>query len=572
MLKQIVYVGLVSMALTQLGAGQTDNDPQDDSNFSVQTGMLNYLGSFYEQYTPPYGIIAGKAALYRMARTGTTRVSVSFGVGLSLEPDGPTLSDLAATDFVFKVHSRPCTENGGPTYQHPYLCGISGCTDAQVAAAKSSSLPLELEFTSKVDTTQFNGGSVEVTWPLHIPDYYYGQDRSTLSIVMYSPSHAGVPMVCADLENDRQMDGLVYYVNEDATSNVPSVSNAALIRDERGFSQLDIRVANLRPGHIYPAYIHSLPCVPLSGQSSARGGERYMYDINCYGMIGTSGCEATSTNQIHLRLEVDSQTAAAELSTRINGLLRADAQSILLMDCIDNNGNTDPSGTCNGGEPVLVCIDMVNEIPQMASSSSTVNPGVVTPENKLTASPVSSSPSVAPSQNQDSPDGGDSPENRDDETTTTIAMVNPATNPTTPPPSAWVGNNPCPKVRYVSRGKGKKGKSNEKLEFVDPLIINQGSCCLDINGPPASLLSFGMSELGGRTVSGIAASAIIVGVAGTVLLLSAAAMFAFRRRTERKYQEMANSYAVPTTTDNEAYTTPPHKREPFADYAIPTAK
>ena len=62
-----------------------NEEPQDDSNFGVQIGMLKYLASYYEQYTPPFGIIAGKATLFRMVSSPYTRVSVSFGVGLSLE-------------------------------------------------------------------------------------------------------------------------------------------------------------------------------------------------------------------------------------------------------------------------------------------------------------------------------------------------------------------------------------------------------------------------------------------------------------------------------------------------------
>eukprot|EP00040_Diaphanoeca_grandis_P032724 m.199053 g.199053 ORF g.199053 m.199053 type:complete len:590 (+) comp32719_c0_seq1:401-2170(+) len=587
MLKQtLLCCGIVLLAGSRLSIGQTV-DPQDDSNFSVQTGMLNYLGSFYQQYTPPYGIIAGRASLYRMARTGISRISVSFGVGLSLELDGPDIADLAATEFTFKLHSRPCAESGGPVYQHPYLCGIVGCTEAQVATAAASNMPLELVFTSKVDTTQFNGGSIDVTWPLHIPDYYYGQDRNTLSIVMYSPTHEGVPMVCADLLDDRQMDGLVYYVNEDATSNVPSVSNVAMIRDERGFTQVDIRIANLRPGHTYPAFVHSLPCVPLSGTSTARGGERYMRDISCYGQIGTTGCEATEENQLWLSLDVNQQTAAAELTVQFDELLRSDAQSILLMDCLDGDGATDPTGTCVGGGPVLVCIDLVNEIPQIASSSSTADSVPVTPQNKITTTanpdtttvPVTTVPlTTVPVTTQagmgggggGGGDGGTGGQHRDDETTLTPSS-SPTSSPNTPPPVPWAGHNPCPKVGMVqqSRRKGARTKSIQ-LDFVDAVVTDMGQCCL-MPEPPASLLGFWL--YGNRRVtSGVAASAVVVGVAGSVLLMSAAVLFAVRRRRNKiVFEKIENdSYAVPTKSQSvEIYTTPPHKRELDADYAIP---
>lgn len=570
-------------------AAQSSDGPQDDSNYSVQAGIFNYLVSFYEQHTPPFGIIAGKAALFRMARTGTTRVSVSFGVGLSLEDNGPDLSVLAATEFTFKLHSRPCSESGGPVYQHPYLCGVSGCSADQVNQARNSGVPLELEFKSFVNTDLFNGASVELEWPVHIPDYHYGQDRNTLSMVMYSPTHPDVPMVCADLLDDRQLDGLVYYVNEDANENVPSVSNAALIRDERGFTNIEVRIANLRPGNIYPAYVHSLPCVPLSGSGAQRGGERYMRDINCYGNIGTSGCEATSDNQLHLRLRVDEQTSAASTTVQYPGLLRADAQSILLMDCLRPNGDTDETGTCDGGEPVLVCIDLVNAIPQIASSSSTADPFVPTdpvttpvPQNKATKTPTSSpqkqvtnspsaqtqtqntaSPSSAPfvartgggetagggsggassgksrsGHSADSADSVDSPVDREPGTP----------SPTTPSPSAWTGHNPCPKIgmKMQTRRKGKHSKRGQ-LDFADDLDANIGRCCLDANGPPQSMTDFFLIRRTDGTSDNLAASAVILGTAGMVLLTAAAVLITFKRQhSQAKYEAIErDSYAVP---------------------------
>ena len=92
--------------------------PQVDTNFGIQLGQLEYLPSYLVLRTPPFGNIAGKAAMFRMA-TGYTRLSVSFGVGLSGTEGGVTSSDLATLQFKFKLPSQSCLFAGGAAYQHP---------------------------------------------------------------------------------------------------------------------------------------------------------------------------------------------------------------------------------------------------------------------------------------------------------------------------------------------------------------------------------------------------------------------------------------------------------------------
>lgn len=62
------------MALAAAGYAAS---PEDESNYSVQFGMFNYLPSFYASFNPTFGIIAGKAAMIRMARSATTRGALS---------------------------------------------------------------------------------------------------------------------------------------------------------------------------------------------------------------------------------------------------------------------------------------------------------------------------------------------------------------------------------------------------------------------------------------------------------------------------------------------------------------
>ena len=104
---------MVAVASAAVLAVSGNEEPQDDSNFGVQIGMLKYLASYYEQYTPPFGIIAGKATMFRMVQAPYTRVSVSFGVGLSLEVCCPP--PVAAPLFpAWTMPLRPCRGGRGP--------------------------------------------------------------------------------------------------------------------------------------------------------------------------------------------------------------------------------------------------------------------------------------------------------------------------------------------------------------------------------------------------------------------------------------------------------------------------
>jgi hypothetical protein len=145
------------------------------------------------------------------------------------------------------------------------------------------------------------------------------------------------------------------------------VSEATLVRTELGTTEVKLVVANLRSGSIYPAYMHSMPCEA----DETGAGPRYVRDSACIGFEGSTGCEYDQDNDVRVTLSVGQTTSAAATTTIVDELLRADAMTIVLRDCLDTNGDPDPTGQCLGGEPALVCIDMMNEIPQVASSSST---------------------------------------------------------------------------------------------------------------------------------------------------------------------------------------------------------
>lgn len=575
LLRAGIVLAVASAAVLAVAGNE---EPQDDSNFGVQIGMLKYLASYYEQYTPPFGIIAGKATLFRMVSSPYTRVSVSFGVGLSLELNGFQGEDLANTQFQFKLHSRPCEESGGPVYQHPYSCQ-NGCSAAEIASARNGDNPLELEFALQVDTSNFNEASLEVEWAVHIPDSYNGQRADEMSVVMYDPIN-NVPMVCADLKKDRSMEGLIFTIFEDRIDNVP-VIDTSLTRDERGFTELAMRAANLRPSYIYRAYVHSLPCVPLSQTSLSIGGDRYMRDISCYGRIGTEGCQSSEENQMWLTL-VSDQIGIADVKTRFSGLARADAQSLLLKDCLDPNGDPDPTGRCDGEEPTLMCIDLVDEIPRIASSSS-ASPGTLAPI-ELTNSPATSNPTNPPTRlpttlpptrppttrppttrhptpSPSDPPRPETPEPSPSPTTsptpgTTTAMpgqdretVAPVDRiPGTQAP-LWAGKNPCPELhsyyRRSSKGKRGVGSKHEQLEF-SPIDVSEGMCCMDPDGPAANLIAMAFpDQQGAKGTAGSGIAGIVAGVAGGILLAGGMALAVLRKRREEHRFKALDDYAVP---------------------------
>jgi hypothetical protein len=298
-----------------------------DTNFGIQLGQLEYLPSYLALRTPPFGNIAGKGAMFRMA-TGNTRLSVSFGVGLSGGEGGVTSSDLATMQFQFKLHSEPCLFAGGAVYQHPYLC-VDGCSSAEVAAARGTDAPMEVDLRVQVDNSNFNEASIQATWPVHIP----AEDSAEMSVVMYDPTNPGVRMVCADLRPDRQMEGLIFKIFEERIEDVP-VIDISLSRHELGLTDVTVRAANLRPSFTYLAFVHSLPCAPLSPGASggeSGGGDRYMRDDSCYGRIGTPGCEASVDTQMWIQITSD-ERGFHNTQTRFLGLASADAQSVLLKD------------------------------------------------------------------------------------------------------------------------------------------------------------------------------------------------------------------------------------------------
>ena len=119
------------------------------------------------------------------------------------------------------LHSRKCSEGAGTVYQDPAHCESDGgftpgCNAAKVAASPT---PLEMTVGASLDSHTLSNGKQlhrligEFTWNAHVPAFLEGQTIDQLSMVLYDP-RTGNMMTCADLEPDRQLDGVVYYVNQ----------------------------------------------------------------------------------------------------------------------------------------------------------------------------------------------------------------------------------------------------------------------------------------------------------------------------------------------------------------------
>lgn len=341
-------------------------------------------------------------------------VSTSITASVFIQEPGPkTGGDTyiwkhpRGTPFMAKLHSRPCHEEaGGSVYQDPFRCpsapdGSPGCTADQVAAAAASGTPLEATMTAPLSFVE--GGTAVLNfaldWAVNIPAYFNGQAAEDLSLVIYDPVESWddngnivynpTRMACANLDTSETMHGLVFEVNKHIVGKVPTHDVTQIKRSELGRTDITVKVANLRPDSVYPAYVHALPCIadhPIP---------RYFRNIECIVRSGSPGCAIASESQFHLRLAADSSGVTDGVFS-FDGVASAAAQSIILNDCLDTDGQVDPSGECAGGEPFMMCIDMLSTLPLVASSSSTENPGLAATTEDApppTAPPTSSSSS-----------------------------------------------------------------------------------------------------------------------------------------------------------------------------------
>ena len=302
--------------------------PATASVTTFQQGSFQYLDS----YTGPgYGTISGRGQLAR-ENDGTSTGSIVVS-SLGFNP-GDT--------YMAHLHAQPCADNGGPHYQNPACSPNCPVNDVD-----------ELWLGFVVDPA---GRGVMESTVLWQPTR---KDSKELSIVVHdtpnAASGAGEKMLCVDLGGknsliNRTTYGTLGYINSDADGNVYTLKEAKMKRGKNGKSKVRVTWSNMRANFKYPSHVHSSPCITVSN-----GGPHYARDV-AFAIAGTNAVPATAETEWWISFTSSKRGKGKAVST-IPLTARADAQAVVLHDCLDAMGNADYSGVCPGGKPRIACID-----------------------------------------------------------------------------------------------------------------------------------------------------------------------------------------------------------------------
>jgi hypothetical protein len=314
---EVAFDHEVDLVLEETDQALWSNGP--DANKTVQRGDFGYLDSYTGE---GYGDVAGKAVLVRKRDGSATGSIAIFGLP-------------ADAVFMSHLHAAPCSEGAGPHYQDP-ACSEEGCEVNNVTEIWPGF------------TTDANGRGVglgSVAWQ---PSW---RDLRNLSIVVHDTpnnggSGAGPKMLCADLEFSRTAWGAVTYTNETTPGVSPSLRYGVMVRRFSGSTTAFLSWRGLRDNFKYPSHVHASAC------DFNNGGPHYVRDIECLG----GGCEVSAETEFWTGF-TSNRRGAGWTSTTIPGIARADATSLVLHDCLDENGDPDYSGTCAGGKPRMACVD-----------------------------------------------------------------------------------------------------------------------------------------------------------------------------------------------------------------------
>ena len=145
---------------------------------------------------------------------------------------------------------------------------------------------------------------------------------------------------CADLAPNRIVQGNIGGINMSYFSRgetLPSIQSPSLIRTELGTSTITFGVNNYRAGFPYVAHTHASPCLTEHpAQFQTRAGQFIEIDFG----INSDGEQLT-------------------VFEAIPEILGAGAMSLVIKDCVAADGQYDYSGSCAGGRPRMVCVDLV---------------------------------------------------------------------------------------------------------------------------------------------------------------------------------------------------------------------
>lgn len=323
-----IFLGFTALALAT---------PALASVTTMQQGSFAYLDS----YTGPgYGTISGRGQLARENDGTSTGSIVVSSLGFS---PGDT--------YMAHLHALPCADNGGPHYQNPACSGDPDYSQSGGSCPVNDIDEMWLGFV--VDPAGRGVMEASVNWqPTR-------KDSKSLSIVVHDTpnavSGAGAKMLCVDLGGKRSLInrttyGTLGYINTDADGNVYTLKSAKMTRQKNGKSKVKVLWSGLRADFTYPSHVHSSPCVTVSN-----GGPHYTRDI-VFAIAGTNAIPATAETEWWISFTSSSRGKGKATST-IPLTARADAQAVVLHDCLDSMGNADYSGVCPGGKPRIACID-----------------------------------------------------------------------------------------------------------------------------------------------------------------------------------------------------------------------
>ena len=166
-------------------------------------------------------------------------------------------------------------------------------------------------------------------------------DQSSYAVVSAVVlDETGTRIGCADLAPNRIAQGHIgginisYFTRGDS---LPSIQSPSLVRTELGTSTVTFVVNNYRAGFPYVAHIHGSPCAAEDpGRFQTRAGQ----DIEIAFGINSDGEQLT-------------------VFEAIQEVLGAGAMSLVIKDCVTADGQYDYSGSCVGGRPRMVCIDLI---------------------------------------------------------------------------------------------------------------------------------------------------------------------------------------------------------------------
>ncbi|MFT7622154.1 MAG: hypothetical protein ACI9WU_001322 [Myxococcota bacterium] len=286
-------------------------------------GNLQYLAS----YTGPSTGAAGRALMVRRA-AGTTEVTLTVH---GLDP---------STQYMAHVHTDTCANDAGGHYMEDAAGAVDNVNEIWPTTV-----------------TDGNGNGIGVA------SHAFLAREDARSVVIHDTANAvsgsGSKMLCADLEpidlvatsgEYKALGSLTVFADYQAEFAGLSTGISWLTRKAFGGSEVQVQWSGLRPmAFVYPAHVHNQPCAVMSG------GAHYKLE--------TCIDETIAANEINVHAVVQN-SAGFGISFAVPSYIpRADAQSVVLHDCLDEFGVPVDAGSADmlsvvcASAPRIACVD-----------------------------------------------------------------------------------------------------------------------------------------------------------------------------------------------------------------------